>query len=205
MPEFTKPCKTCGAQIALRKTDLGWKAFNPDNTPHRCGPGGGYKPPVQNNKVIGRLQRYNDAAMVFLTEGGILKTVAIAKAKYGALQLMNYSETEPSLWFDCETDQNGFMIVSKEIPKPAWGDAAIAALEAPKEGGCGGDCTCNKSDVRMMFTAKDRLIVAQTLLKTYADVFVACCPQDTVSFPAARAEILAAIKEDLEAILEAAA
>jgi len=31
-----KPCKFCGKDIELRKTDEGWRPFNPDSSRHYC-------------------------------------------------------------------------------------------------------------------------------------------------------------------------
>jgi hypothetical protein len=207
--EFTKACN-CGAQITMRKTDLGWKALNADGTPHRCdAPRTPYVKKEQqyaprkaepSNVIVGQMQRYNDAGVVLLTEGGILVPIAITAAKAGGFRAVGYSETEPGLWLECELGPNGFLMLNKEVPKPAWGDAAIEALK-----GNGGKsvesaehkCKCAQGS----FTPKDRLIVEQTMLKAYTDLFIATMKKGT-TFEEARMEILVAVKEDIAKIIE---
>lgn len=204
--QFQKACN-CGQQITMKKGDDGkWRALNADGNPHRCD---APRTPYQsihpkNSNIIGQLQRYNHAGMVFLTEGGILQPVACTDAKHGAFKTMNYPENEPSFWFDVEVDPQGFMLVSKEIAKPAWGDEAILML---KEGRAKPvearaplphQCQCK-------FTEKDRLIVAQVMLKAYCELWVACAgieePREGM-FDEARATILLAVKADLKVMME---
>lgn len=159
----------------------------------------------QVTHVIGKLQRYNEAGAVLLTEGGILTPIAMTAAKKGAWELVGYPKEDSTIWLDVEVDKGGFMVISREIPQPPWADGAITALmegrakpaaapQAIKDHVCG--CT---------FTPKDKLIVAQTMLKAYTDLWIATSPADAVKaglFDEARAEIMMAIMKDINTLME---
>lgn len=205
--QFNKACN-CGQQITMKKGDDGkWRALNADGGLHRCdAPRTPYKSiHPKNTTVVGQLQRYNMAGAVLLTEGGILHPIAMTEAKYGAWKTVNYPDSEPSHWFEIEVGEDGFMIVSKEIAKPLWGDEAILALKegrakpAPAAAPLPHQCKCAG------FSEKDKLIVAQVMLKCYTDLWIATAkveePKDGM-FDEARASILLAVKADLKTMME---
>ena len=206
--QFEKSCN-CGQTITMRKGDDGkWRALNADGTQHRCdAPRTPYKPMQQPQvtHVIGKLQRYNDAGAVLLTEGGILTPIAITAAKKGAWELVGYPKEDSTIWLDVEVGKDGFMIMSHEVPVPAWGQAAIQALTEGRAKPAAAPqpikdhvCGCQP------FTQKDKLIVAQTMLKAYTDLWIACSPADAVKaglFDEARAEIMLAIMKDLDVLM----
>lgn len=58
--QFSKECEDCHKQIVMQKTDAGWKALNPDFTPHNCK---GAKPAATSGslpalKIIGKITEY---------------------------------------------------------------------------------------------------------------------------------------------------
>ncbi|PKG31359.1 hypothetical protein, partial [Methanoregula sp.] len=54
-----------------------------------------------------------------------------------------------------------------------------------------------------LFSPKDRLIVAQCLVKAYTDLWMQTHTPDTITFAAARNEILDAVEADLPRVMKA--
>jgi hypothetical protein len=90
-------------------------------------------------------------------------------------------------------------MLNTETQKPAWGDAAIEALKG--NGGRSVEPVGHVCQCKGTFTPKDRLIVEQTMLKSYTDLYIATMKKGA-TFEDARTEIIKAVKEDVSKLIE---
>jgi pyruvate/2-oxoglutarate dehydrogenase complex dihydrolipoamide acyltransferase (E2) component len=104
--------------------------------------------------------------------------------------------------YNTKAKTSGF---SDPTPGPAPAAAPAAAQKDCTSPESSAPAAAKKSDEpgpRDIFSPRDRLIVAQCLVKAYTDLWCNTHTPDSVTFDDARKEILAVVKEDLPRVME---
>lgn len=175
--------------------------------------------------IIGRLEGYDTATATFMKKDGRPHTYAITDTRRKKWESDGIRPAEREVWMEVTLDSNNFVQDSKEVPAPDWryevpkpgakpeGFKPASTIERAEAAGFivkvgPPDPTPIKPELksptfatRDLFTPKDRLIVAQTLVKAYTDLWINTNTPDTVTFEAARKQILAAIGEDIDKLM----
>ncbi|MCK9580802.1 MAG: hypothetical protein M0Q92_10195 [Methanoregula sp.] len=191
-----KPCNRCGQDIGFRKDGGRIVPINPDGTPHHCNPAPAAQP-EKENALIGIYQgiTFKRISIVrkdkkilssgctkrlldYLAEPGILLKVGmkvkVVFAKDGNADVIEICPDQPA----AEQQQN----------QPGTQTETSTSPESPAD----------------IFPPKDRLIVAQCLLKAWTDLYISGHPgeaYDSKNFADARKEILAAVENDLPRVM----
>ena len=209
-----KPCNTCGKDIGFRKEGDKTLPINPDGTPHRCRTQAGATTPAAPVPCTARLDAYTSGSATFRVKSGRSKTYAILGSMAAEWKAAGWKQ---GTWLEFTLDARNFVQGPKEVPEPAWGKDLEAQQEiapaqpaqnppaaaAPhQEIRTSPENPAARPGARDVFTSKDRLIVTQCLVKAYTDLWISTNTPDTVTFDAAREEILEAVKKDLPRVME---
>jgi len=118
---YNKNCSECKAAITMRKTVAGWRPFNSDNTPHKCGTGG--KGGVPPGGFVARLEDYTQGSAEFTVEGGKKKTYAITvpmQKEWASKEFLMPALNHPDVWLRIAIDSKNFIQTYQPDSKPAW-------------------------------------------------------------------------------------
>jgi len=208
-----KPCNTCGQDIGFRKEGNKTLPINPDGSPHRCRTQAGAAAAAAPVPCTARLDAYTSGSATFRVKGGRSKTYAILGSMAAEWKAAGWKQ---GTWLEFTLDARNFVQGPKEVPEPAWGKDLEAQQEiAPahpaqnppaaagqqQETRTSPENPAARPGARDIFPPKDRLIVAQTLVKAYTELWCNTNTPDQVTFKDAREDILAAVEEDLPKVL----
>ncbi len=214
-----KPCNRCGQDIGFRKEGNRTLPVNPDGTPHHCNPQPA-TPAEKENSTIGIYQglafkRINIVRKdkKILSSGvtpSLLNTLAahdcpiktgmkvkVIFAKDGNADKIEICPDQPALIEEQPAAKPAVAepepaTVAQQETRTSPDSIAPATTKAPQ--------TFTPGD---LFSPKDRLIVAQCLVKAYTDLWMQTHTPDTITFAAARNEILGAVEADLPRVMKA--
>lgn len=218
-------CKYCHGGIEWRKVEGKSVPYNLDGTPHRCKSQGSPTTPAAPTPCTGRLDAFTAGSATFRVKSGKSKTYAIPGTMANEWKAAGY---KPGVWLEFTLSASNFVQNPKQVPEPTWAkdleaQQEIAASDQPEPISTQNPAPVTTEQVktqketrtspespapaagpgpRDIFQPKDRLIVAQCLLKAYTDLWAITITPDTVTFDNAREEILAAVQKDLPRVLK---
>jgi len=124
--QFEKLCdRGCGQKIIMQQTPEGWRALNPDFTPHKCNGGqpAGQKP----DTITGLLTGFNSGSATFRVKGGATKTYALRGETFRRWESEQYA---PDTWLEFVIDKDHYITQDRKTNAPEWG----AELKDPTGG-----------------------------------------------------------------------
>ena len=119
---YNKPCTGCKKMITMRKTAEGWRPFNPDNSPHKCG--NDAKKGSQPGAITGKLESYGTGSATFTLKGGVKKTYALPapiQKEWANASFLLPASNHPDIWLESSVDTKNFILPgSRVVQRPDW-------------------------------------------------------------------------------------